>query len=262
MRDQLTHGRSRLSQAFRARVEMEDDERAYSDKDFRRILKKAEELGKDSDSTPASGTSLSLSDMKAAAAEAGLDPALVERAARFVRADSGGSLAGRVLRVMGWKQLETAFPAPLTQERAAQILSVLRASAGQKGTREATPAGFVWKTDRGRVSVTMHNDGTGSRVKVSANPSRWLALSGWLGTLAGLVTIATLEPSTALAFIGSIGVGLGVALGTWASITSRARKRMDALMEAVTRAMQSVSELSAGPGESTGSGGHAEAGTE
>jgi hypothetical protein len=55
--------------------------------------------------------------------------------------------------------------------------------------------------------------------------------------------IGILEPSTAGGFIGSLAVGLGVALGTWSSIIHRARKRTDALLDAVRHTMRSLAEL-------------------
>jgi hypothetical protein len=241
---------------------MEEDERAYSDEDFRRILEKAEELARESDHPSEPGTLLSLSDMKAAAAEAGLDPALVERAAHLVSADSGGTLAGRMLRGVGWKRVNAAFPTPLTQERATRVLSVLRGSTGEEGKGEATPCGLVWQSDRNRFTVTMYNEGRGSRIEVSASPSRWLALSGWLGILSGGVMIGAVAPSTAAGFVGSVAVGLGVALGTWASIIHRARQRGDALLEAVSHAMRSSAELPSGSRESTDPETNAEAGAD
>lgn len=239
---------------------MEEDERRYSEKDFRRILKKAEELAEESDGTAEPETLLSLGDMKVAAAEAGLDPALVERAAHLIPAGSGGTVAGRLLRAMGWRRLVAAFPTPLTQQRATQILSVLRGSAGREGKGEATPYGLVWQTERGRFIVAMHNEGRGSRVEVSADPSRWLALSGWLGILGGSVMIGTVEPSTAVGFIGGVAIGLCVALGAWATITHRARKRADSLLDAVKHAMQSLPKLPADSRTTTDAEADAEAG--
>lgn len=230
---------------------MEEDEKTYSDDDFRRILNKAEDLANEAEGSAAPGASLSLSDMKAAAAEAGLDPALVERAAHLMAADSGGSMAQRVVHVLGWRGFGADLPAPVTQERAIDVLSMLRASVGEAGKGEATPYGLVWQTDRERMSVAVYNEGGGSRVEVSANPSRWLALSGWLGIVVSGIAIGIAEPRTVIAFVGTIVLGLGVAVGTWASVTSRARQRMSALLETVRRAMQSTAGLPAGPSQST-----------
>jgi hypothetical protein len=241
---------------------MEEDERVYSDEDFRRILEKAEELAKESDRPSEPGTLLSLSEMKAAAAEAGLDPALVERAAHLISADSGRTLAGRLLRGMGWKRLGAASPVPLTQQRATQVLSALQGSAGEEGKGEATPYGLVWRTEHDRFTVSMYNEGRGSRIEISASPSRWLALSGWLGILSGWVVIGSIAPNTAGGFVASVVVGLGVAVGTWVSITHRARKRGGALLDAVSHTMQSLAELPTGSRDPTDSGGGAEGGVD
>ena len=55
---------------------MSDDKKTYTDEEFALVLQEAAELARKSDGE------LSLDDMKAIAEEAGLDPALIERAAR------------------------------------------------------------------------------------------------------------------------------------------------------------------------------------
>ena len=61
---------------------MADDQRVYSDEEFALILRKAAELASRGESPAASQAGLTLTEMKSAAAQASLDPALVERAMR------------------------------------------------------------------------------------------------------------------------------------------------------------------------------------
>ena len=219
---------------------MEEDQKAYSDEEFALILKKAEELAEGSRDP---GTSFSLEEMKVAAEEAGLDPALVERAARLTPSEPGGSPVRSLLNALGWKRLRAAFPTPLTQERTDRLLSVIRASSGGKGEGEATPSGLKWRIGVGRVSVTMHNEDGGCRVQVSADPSKALVIGGWLGVLGGWIMVGTLEPVSGISFLSSVAVGLSVAIGTWAPITIRAKKRVDRLMDSIGQAMLGMGQL-------------------
>jgi len=228
---------------------MEEDQKAYSDEEFSLILKKAEELA---EGPREPGASFSLEEMKAAAEEAGLDPALVERAARLTPSDPGGSPLRRLLSAIGWKRLRADFPTPLTQDKTIHLLSVIRASSGGKGEGEATPSGLYWSHGVGRVSVTMHNEGGGSRVQVSADPSKALVVGGWLGILGGWIMIGTLEPNTAIGFLSSVAVGLTVAIGAWAPIAIRAKRRVDGLMDTIGHTMQGMGPLPRISAEETG----------
>ena len=67
---------------------MTDDRQVYSDEEFALILSKAAELAEPADPRSHSQGGLTLAEMKAAAAQAGFDPALVERAARLLRANA------------------------------------------------------------------------------------------------------------------------------------------------------------------------------
>jgi hypothetical protein len=68
---------------------MSDDQRVYSDEEFALVLRKATELASRAEPRTPSSAGLTLTEMKAAAAQVGLDPALVERAARLLAASSG-----------------------------------------------------------------------------------------------------------------------------------------------------------------------------
>ena len=67
---------------------MAGDQRVYSDEEFALILRKAAELSEPSDARSHPPGGLTLAEMKAAAAQAGFDPALVERAARLLRSNA------------------------------------------------------------------------------------------------------------------------------------------------------------------------------
>lgn len=205
---------------------MSEDNKTYTDEEFALILQKAAELAGESDAE------LSLDDMKAAAEEAGLDPALIERAAR------SGVPVHRAAGGLVKRRLSTSFPITLTQERTTHLLTVIRAAMEQQGAGEATSSGLVWRGRHwGRIAVTAHNEGVGCRVRVSLNRSLILIRSGLLGVLAGWMTAGLNEPITFGVFIASVAVGLGVTLGPLAATAKSARRRMDALMKTIGRTM-------------------------
>ena len=76
---------------------MSDDERVYSDEEFALILRKATELASRAEPRTHSSTGLTLTEMKAASAQVGLDPALVERAARLLAATPTSSPLERLI---------------------------------------------------------------------------------------------------------------------------------------------------------------------
>jgi hypothetical protein len=213
---------------------MSEDNKAYTDEEFALILRKAAELASESDASQTSAGELSMDDMKSIAAEAGLDPSLIERAARMVPSQPGGSPAGRLFRRLFRRRLSAFFSTRLTRERSDHLLAAIRAATGEQGAGETTSSGLAWRGFS--TAVTIHNESDGSRVHATANLIFPAFLAQLLGVMAGWVTIETLGP-------GSLVLGLLVALGTWAPLASRNQKRMEALMETISRAMVETGDL-------------------
>ena len=76
---------------------MSDDQRIYSDEEFALILRKASELASRAEGAASASGGLTLTEMKAAAAQVGLDPALVERAARMLATNTPSSPIDRLI---------------------------------------------------------------------------------------------------------------------------------------------------------------------
>jgi hypothetical protein len=146
---------------------MADDQRVYSDEEFALILRQAAELASRAEGPGPSSAGLTLTEMKAAAAQAGLDPALVERAARLLAAKATASplerLTGGPLR----HDHEARFPIKLDEHRAARLLSAVRISAGQAGSSYAghsSSMGMTWH-DGGELealNITARTDEDGT----------------------------------------------------------------------------------------------------
>ena len=73
-----------LSEDQTSRLNISEDRRSYTDQEFAVILSKASELAGTSDTADFHQGGHSLAEMKAIAAELGLDPVLIERAARLM----------------------------------------------------------------------------------------------------------------------------------------------------------------------------------
>lgn len=209
---------------------MSEDDRTYTDEEFALVLRRAAELAGES------GGDLSLDDMRAIAEEVGIEPALIERAVhRGLWREGARSLVAR--------QLSAFFPVTLTKERAAHLLTVISAVTGQQGVADATASGLVWRGGRlERIVVTAHNEAAGCRVEVSLHRAPLLLRTGLVGVLAGWATAGLNEPMTLGGLIASVVVGLGVAAAPWAFLASRARRRMDALTDAIGRTMAEMRE--------------------
>jgi hypothetical protein len=178
--------------------------RRYSPAEVDEVFRRAGEV----EHKPAGGD-LTLAELEAIGAEAGLDPAAVRRAATSLAMPAAAvkhsTLAGGATQL----QLELAFPGVLTPELRARVLDALRRATGAQGTAQDVPAvggatpGLSWLAARGastlRVTLTPHGDVTTARVAQSLGEH---ALGAHLGMLTG----------------GGI-VGAIAAVGTWAATT-------------------------------------------
>jgi len=225
---------------------MADDQRVYSDEEFALILRKAAELASRAESPAASSAGLTLTEMKSAAAQAGLHPALVERAARMLAATATASrlewLTGGPLR----HHYEARFPIKLDQDRAALLLSAVRIIAGLAGRRDVghfSSMGMSWH-DGGELEsliITARPDDDGTAVSVVLDRRGTLGLvamfSGIAMFLALLFAAFALYPEAPALGVGGLIAGIGgvlaVARGYWASSTRTVRERISGVMDAI-----------------------------
>jgi hypothetical protein len=230
---------------------MSDDGRVYSDEEFALILRKATELASHADPAGLSSSGLTLSEMKAAAAQVGLDPALVERAARTLVATRNASplehLIGGPLR----HEHEARFPIKLDAERAALLLAAVRIRAGLAGTRDvghSNTMGMAWH-DGGSVEalrVTAHPDEDSTAVSVALDRRGTFGLTAMFTGVAMLFALlfagSALYPEDPMqGLVGAIVAVAGplaIARGYWASSTRRVRERMSAVMETIGKTLK------------------------
>ncbi len=248
---------------------MADEERVYSDEEFSLILRQAAELASRAERPGPSSAGLTLTEMKAAAAQAGFDPTLVERAARLLAAKATASpierLTGGPLR----HDYAARFPVKLDESTAARLLSAVRISAGEAGSQDVGHSSSM--------GMTWHDGGEMEALKVTARPDEEgtsvhvvLDRRGTLATVAGVSGIALFfvvlfsgsvlyQEAPALGYAGLIaGVGgaLAAARGYWASSTRRVRERISEVMDAIGQTVSQPETKTAGVG-ALGEGGAA-----
>ena len=225
---------------------MSNHQRVYNDEEFALILRKAAELASRAESSTALSAGLTLTEMKAAAAQVGIDPSLVERAARLLGA---GATESRLERIIGGPlrhDHEARFASTLDEKKAALLLSIVRIHAGHAGSRDAghsSPMGMTWH-DGGEVEalgVTARPVEEGTAVSVALDRRGTFVvvtfLSGFAIFGSVLFSVFALGPEAPALGLGGLVAGIGgtlaVARGYWASSTRRVRERISEVMDII-----------------------------
>jgi hypothetical protein len=230
---------------------MSDDQRVYSDEEFALVLRKAAELANEAEAPGPPSSGLTLTEMKSAAAQAGFDPALVERAARMLVATATASPLERLIGGPLRHEHELRFPIKLDETRAALLLSTLRVRAGLAGHQEAghsSAIGMTWH-DGGEMEalrVTAHPEEDGTVVTVALDRRGPLSMVAVASGIALLLTVlfagSALYPEAPALGYGGFLVGTGgilaIARGYWASSTRRAQARISVVMDAIQRLLR------------------------
>lgn len=214
-------------------------------------------MARASDVSSRSSQGFSLDEMKAAAAEVGLDPTLVERAARLVPMEAGQSRLERVLGGPVRYRLEAHFESGLSDESAAHLLSAVRAVVEQQGEGHADSSGMSWWSvgEASRVRVTAHAEGDRTHVRLVIDRSGALvAVTTFtlLGTLA--VAFATMLSFDAIELqslvlgwsilVGGVLGSLALGRTVWASTARKFPGQLHGLMDTVSRSLAAPAEES------------------
>jgi hypothetical protein len=194
----------------------------------------------------ADGTSsnLSLTEIKAIGAEVGIDPALIERAARLVPRHRPKSVVEHLIGGPLRHRVDAQFPVTLTQESATHLLSAVRAETDKQGQGQADAAGMSWHSEPGmnRVSVTAHSDPDGTTVRVGVDRTPVIMLFVTFALMAilawSLIVVEDIESLGDLLewLILPVG-GLAIARALWASSTRAIEERTATLLDAVSRSL-------------------------
>jgi hypothetical protein len=226
------------------------DRRVYNDEEFALILRKATELASGAESRVPSSGGLTLTEIKAAAAQVGLDPAVVERAARLLAVTPTASPLERLIGGPFRHDHEARFPVKLDENLAARLLSAVRITAGQSGSYDghSSSMGMTWH-DGGEMealNVTARPEEDGTSVSVVIDRRGTLVTVAGVSGLAMFFVVlfagfALYPEAPALGyggFVAGIGTALAAARGYWASSTTKVRERMSAVMDAIGRTLE------------------------
>jgi hypothetical protein len=221
-----------------------DERRIYSDEEFALILRKAAELSSRTDQPGFSTEGLTLAEMKSAAAQAGLDPAVVERAARMLPTGATTSTLERLIGGSLRHEHETHFRIRLSEDGAARVLSAVRLDPDfhSDDPGRSSALGTMWRAsgDGNVLSVVARPDGDGTAVSVVIDRRGTFVLTGVLSLAAsfGALLVATavgsavpeLTPWVAVAGMGGVAAS---ARRFWASSSRKAQERIGAIIDTV-----------------------------
>ena len=230
----------------RLRSVMADDQRVYSDEEFALILRKAAELASRAEAPADSSAGLTLTEMKSAAAQAGIDAALVERAARMLAATAPTSRLERLTGGPLRHNYEGRFPIKLDENSAALLLSAVRITASLAGRRDvghSSSMGMTWHDggDLESLGITARPEEDGTAVSVALDRRGTFGVMGMFSGMAMLFAVlfgayALYPEAPALGFggcIAGISGALAVARGYWASSTTKVRERISVVIDAI-----------------------------
>lgn len=214
------------------------NDRIYSREEFAEILERAEDFERRAEVALGSQPGFSLTQMREIAAEAGIDPDAVERAAHLLPRKALELPVDHTTTGVLRQRIQASFPVRLTAESSAKLLAVIRASSGRQGTGEVTVTGLSWWADRGGdLRVEVHADAEASHVEISIDRSRLLIVPGLLGIVTAWLLASFLDVASAGVFFGSIAVGLGVTGAILGTLVNKGKKRTEILMSSIVRAM-------------------------
>jgi hypothetical protein len=228
---------------------MADDQRVYSDEEFALILRTAAELASRADQPGFSSNGLTLTEMKSAAAQAGLDPALVERAARLLVTRAPQSALERLIGGHLRHEHNARFSIRLDEDSAARLLSAVRINTHfhSSDPGHSSALGMSWSASGAGdiINVIARPDTDGTSVTVAIDRRGTFVLTGAIASLTMFFSVmfsvyALYPEAPALGYAGlvaSIGGVLALARGYWASSTRKVRERIGTFLDVIRQTL-------------------------
>ena len=231
------------------------DARVYTDQEVAIILREAAQAAGSSAGQAPASSGLSLEQIKAAAAEAGLDPMLVERTALRIAQRRDESLLERVAGGPRRHREVIRVPTGMSPEVSSRVLSAVRAAAEVPGEGRADAVGFAWHawSRANKLSVTAHEDSRGSRIQILVDRTRALVTTVLAALLvvvmAGSQMVGSISDlADLLATVLVPTVVVATARVYWKFSARAIRDRMAALADAIRESLATGDETRDGPG--------------
>ncbi len=228
-----------------------DDERRYSDREFALILRAAAEVG--AGPTPASPREgLTLAEIRQIAAEVGIDPERVSRAAALL--PSGRETA--LLRLIGGnprQRMEQTVAGLVPPAGLSRMVEVARRVLDTQGETREVLGGVEWKAGTSTfdpsVSITPRSGETVVHVSTNGTEAMLAYLAGIGLPVGGVITVilgkfvfGETGGGIAAAALSGFTPAFLFARALWSRSAGRWRERLLHLMEALTREAEAAVE--------------------
>jgi hypothetical protein len=231
--------------------------RRYSEEEVGLILRRATEIQRAEPAAP-DPAGLTLAELEEIAGEAGIDPALLRRAANELHslrpATAGSRLAGAPLAI----ELERVVDGELPPERLEDLVPTIVAATPGRGTASAVGRSLTWSSQEGsnlterQVLVSVQDGRTLIRVEEAYGGLAAGWFGGLMGGLGGGVGFGVGGPLTA-----TLGLGIGLIAFPLAAVTgsyflaraiyaAQVRRRQMAAHDLVDRLAEQVEAAVAG----------------
>ncbi len=235
---------------------MSEEDRRYSDGEFALILRRAFEL-EERRAGAGPGDGLTLQEIRAVAAEMGLDPASVERAAALLPA-AGAGMAVRLFGGPSLYQMEYTATGEMPRDELPRVVDAIRRVTGHQGRVSEVLGSLEWETlaEVSQIHVTVSPRDGRTAVRILANRGGAGVLLYFVSGVVGLISFgiigAITEPTTVVGIGSLVGGCLGGAFVTartiFKSTTKRFRSKLRDLMDATSRAVDETLEAEGGSG--------------
>jgi hypothetical protein len=235
----------------------EQKKRRYSEEEFALILRKASEIQLSDRGSAGEGTAggLTLDEIRSIAAEAGINPESVTRAASIMGAmewDEKRSFMSTVFGGPSKFHLDCEIPGRIPPEEMGRILEQIRRAAEHQGEASEVLGGVEWKTvgDLNAINVNISPRDDSTSVQIVGDRSGAGALSFIFPMMASAILVGalggTFEPTSAAGIIslvtGTLGAGYLTARTLLASGSRKFRKRLTHLMDVVSSSVEKATE--------------------
>lgn len=180
--------------------------RLLAPEDVERILARA---ARREMAAPDPGTALTLDELASAAAEAGLDPADVRRAARVRPAPHVPALSRFAFGAPARRRVGAHAPGATIPDDRQALVRAAEGGLGRAGeVRDNAPGRFLWREDHtlGRSIVEVLDTGEGVDVQVTTDRTGVFTLA-WFAALIVVAVAAATIPGLA---VGALGTALGL----------------------------------------------------